>query len=147
VAGDLRWADILDLELAAARRGWPIARLLEARLLRREAGHHLRAEFANALGRLLLVLLLAGQRRQVPSLDGEVDHDFLRRGVEVVVGIHLGQVRHALALILRLRSGLPLVLQVLREVQAVLPLKTLAWLGIHGRSRGVLHRVQAVVVR
>lgn len=146
MASDLRGADVLDLKLAAACGGRPIARLLEARLLRREAWHHLWAEFANALGRLLLVLLLAGQRWHVPSLDGEVDHYFLRRGVEVVVCVHLGQVRHSLALILRLRGCLPLVLQVLGEVQAVLPLKPLAWFGIHGCRCRVLHRIQAVVV-
>lgn len=80
------------------------------------------------------------------ALDGEVDHYFLRRGVEVVVCIHLGQVRHRLALIFCLRGCLPLMLQVLREVQAVLPLETLAWLGIHGCRRRVLHRIQPVVV-
>ena len=91
-------------------------------------------------------MLLAWQSRHKPSLDGQIYHHFLRRGVEVVVCIHLGQVGHSLTLILHFRGRLSLVLLVLREVEAVLPLKTLAWLGVHGGSRGVLHGIQAIVV-
>ena len=91
MACHLHRADVLDLKLAAARGSGPIDLPLGMWLLRSEAWHHLWTEFANALRRLLLILLLARQRRQVASaLDGEVDHHFLRRGVEIVVRVHLG---------------------------------------------------------
>ena len=91
MAGHLHWANVLDLELAAARGGWPVDLPLGILLLRSEAWHHLWAEFANALRRLLLILLLTRQRWQVTSsLDGEVDHHFLRRGVEIIVRVYLG---------------------------------------------------------
>jgi len=52
--------------------------------------------------------------RQMPALNRQIDHDFLRRRVEVEIWVDLGEVGSGDALILDVRSRLPLVLELLR---------------------------------
>lgn len=148
VSGQLSLPAIEDLELTTSRCNWRTAYLLKARLEGGEAWNRLRAELPNALGRLLRIcrMLSAEVARQRPALSRQVQHYFLRRGVEFEVRVYLGEVRDGYGLVLGIWSRLPLLLQLLREIKAVLPLKALPGLGIRRRSCLVLHRIKSAMV-